>query len=457
MQFAGRSFSRVKSPRVVFAVLIPTVASIMIAALPSAATTPEPTATIRPTTVVTTVATTTTTSATTSTTTTVVEITVPLGKGRTGPQGTESGTTLPAAPGGYKVVAAGRADQPVAIAIRPADKALYVAEKTGRVRPLKDGKVGAPVLDLSPIVSTTNEQGLLGLVFHPTSETRLFVDYTDKKGNVVIAEFTTNKPASGQPIAVDGNSRRVLMQIAKPFNEHNAGTLVFDKSGALLIGIGDGGGSGDPQNNAQRTDTLLGKVLRIIPDRSGDKQYGIPADNPFYSNSTAPKLSGNQKPPRQEVFAYGLRNPWRISVDLPTGDVWVPDVGQSSFEEVNRITPGIKGANFGWRNREGKSSYKGGAKTSGALDPLYDYPHADGRCAVVGGFLYRGKGLPALNGWYLFADVCSGQIMALDPRNKWRATSLGTVLTYPTSFAEGPDGEPWLMSFEGPIARLVKR
>jgi glucose/arabinose dehydrogenase len=224
-----------------------------------------------------------------------------------------------------------------------------------------------------------------------------------------------------------------------------------------LIGIGDGGGSGDPQNNAQRPDVLLGKVLRIIPDVTGGKPYGIPKDNPFYSASNTPQLSGNQKPPRQEVFAYGLRNPWRISVDLATGDVWVPDVGQSSFEEINRIGKGTVAPNFGWRNREGKSGYKNGARPDGALDPVYDYPHADGRCAVVGGFVYHGKALASLSGWYLFADVCSGQIMALDPRNKWRATSLGAVLTYPTAFAEGPDGEPWLMSFEGPIGRLVKR
>ncbi len=422
---------------------------VAVAALPSGATTPSPSATSA--------VTTSNSPASSGPTTTGPEITVPLGKGRTGPQGTDTGTTLPAAPGGYKVVAAGRADQPVAIAVRPADKAMYVAEKTGRVRPLRDSKVGPPVLDLSPIVSTTNEQGLLGIVFHPTSETRMFVDYTDKKGNVVVAEFTTNKPAAGQPIAVDGNSQRVLFRIAKPFNEHNAGTITFDKSGALLIGIGDGGGSGDPQNNAQRTDSWLGKVLRIIPDQTAGKPYAIPTDNPFFSNSTTPTLSGNQKPPRQEVFAYGLRNPWRISVDLLTGDIWVPDVGQSSFEEINRFKPSATAPNFGWRNREGKSGYKRGARPDGALDPLYDYPHADGRCAVVGGFAYHGKALPALAGWYLFADVCSGQIMALDPRNKWRATSLGTVLTYPTAFAEGPDGEPWLMSFEGPIARLVKR
>ncbi len=388
--------------------------------------------------------------------TTLPESTIPAGKGRAAPSVPATGSTLPPAPGVYKLVAAGRAEQPVALAVRPADKAIYIAEKTGRVRPLVNGKVGAPVLDLSPVVSTTNEQGLLGLVFHPTDQTKLYVDYTDRKGSVVVSEFTTNQPESGQPIAVNGNSQRVLFRITKQFNEHNAGTMAFDKSGALLIGVGDGGGAGDPQNNGQRTDVLLGKVLRVIPTPTDGNPYGIPVDNPFAPKSSKPQVTGNKKPPRPEIFAFGLRNPWRVSVDLATGDVWVPDVGQASVEEINRIPKGVGGQNFGWRNREGKSAFKG-ARPPGSVEPLFDYPHADKRCAVVGGHVYRGKALPALVGWYLFADVCSGEVMALDPRNKWRATSLGVTLSYATAFGEGPDGEPWLMSFEGPIARLVKR
>jgi glucose/arabinose dehydrogenase len=388
--------------------------------------------------------------------TSLPESTVAPGKGRTAPSLPNTGSTLPPAPGVYKLIAAGKAEQPTVLAIRPADKVVYIAEKTGRVRPLINGKVGAPVLDLSSVVSTTNEQGLLGLVFHPRDSTKMYVDYTDKKGAVVVAEFTTNEPVAGQAVAVNGNSQRVLLRISKPFNEHNAGTLVFDKTGALLIAIGDGGGSGDPQNNGQRTDVLLGKVLRILPTATEGKPYGIPSDNPFAASSSKPKLGGNQKPPRPEIFAFGLRNPWRISIDLPTGDVWVPDVGQASVEEINRIPQGVGGQNFGWRNREGKSIYKG-AKPPGAVDPVHAYAHADKRCAVVGGYVYRGKGLPALVGWYLFADVCSGEVMALNPRDKWRASSLGVILSYPTAFGEGADGEPWLLSFEGAIARLAPR
>ncbi len=380
---------------------------------------------------------------------------IPAGKGRTAPGSQESGTTLPSAPGTYRLASMGRADQPLAVVIRSFDSMAYVVEKTGRVRPLRNGKAEAPVLDLSPVVSTTNEQGLLGLVFHPTDPTRLFVDYTDRRGAVTVSEFTTNKPLAGQPIAVDGGSQRVLLKIAKPLNEHNAGTIVFDRTGALLIGIGDGGGSGDPGNNAQRTDVLLGKVLRILPDPRGTKPYGIPTDNPFAA-AAAPVLGSNRKPTRPEIFAFGLRNPWRLSVDRATGDVWVPDVGQSKVEEINRVPKGIGGQNFGWRNREGTSPYTGGRPPK-AVEPVHAYAHADGRCAVVGGFVYRGKALPALVGWYLFADVCSGELMALDPRNSWRATSLGITLSYPTAFAETADGEPLIMSFEGPIARLTTR
>ena len=382
------------------------------------------------------------------------EDTIPTGKGRTAPGSSESGTTLPPAPGTYRLAGIGRADQPLAVIIRPADSMAYVVEKTGRVRPFRNGKAEAPVLDLSTIVSTTNEQGLLGLAFHPTDPTRLFVDYTDRKGAVTVSEFTTNKPAAGQPIAVDGSSQRVLLKIAKPFNEHNAGTIVFDRTGALLIGIGDGGGSGDPNNNAQRTDVLLGKVLRINPEATADKPYGIPADNPFAKST--PVLGSNQKAARPEIFSFGLRNPWRISIDRATGDVWIPDVGQSKAEEINRAPKGVGGQNFGWRNREGALPYSGGRPPK-AVEPVHSYLHADGRCAVAGGFVYRGKGLPLLVGWYLFADVCTGEVMALDPRNAWKAKSLGVRLSYPTAFAETLDGEALLMSFEGPIAKLVAR
>jgi glucose/arabinose dehydrogenase len=379
--------------------------------------------------------------------------TVPEGKGRSVPSLPTSGTTLPPAPGTYRLSPAGRAEQPLAVVVRPHDRAVYIAEKIGRIRQWRANVVGPAVLDLRSVVSTTNEQGLLGLAFHPTDPTRLFVDYTDRTGAIVVSEWRSNTPTDGSPITVTPGTERILLRIAKPFNEHNAGTIVFDRTGALLIGIGDGGGSGDPKNNAQRPDVLLGKVLRIIPDPADAKPYGIPADNPFAGKTK--KLGGNASRPRAEVFASGLRNPWRISVDQATGDVWVPDVGQSKFEEVNRIAKGVGGQNFGWRNREGRQAFTGG-RPPGAVDPLFDYAHADNRCAIVGGFVYRGTAMPNLGGWYLFADVCSGEVMALNPTG-WKPTSLGLKISYATAFGEGPDGEPWVTSFEGPIARIVPR
>jgi glucose/arabinose dehydrogenase len=377
--------------------------------------------------------------------------TVPSGKGRTPPPLPTTGTTLPAAPGTYRLVGAGRAEQPVGIVTRPADGTMYLVEKIGRVRAMTPTGPGNVVLDLRNRVVSVNEQGMLGLAFHPTDATRMFVNYTERSNAVVVAEFRTDSPSAGAPIAVNADSERVLLKIAKPFKEHNAGTLIFDRTGALLIAIGDGGSSGDPKNNAQRTDTLLGKVLRITVDPADGKPYGIPADNPFAT--TKPTLGSSTKPPRPEVFAYGLRNPWRISLDRGTGDVWVPDVGESKFEEVNRIPVGTSGQNFGWKLREGRVPFAGGG-AKGMVNPVHVYAHADRRCSIIGGFIYRGSLHPQLVGWYLFADVCSGEVMALNPK-VWKPTSLGLRISYPTSFGEGPDGELWLTSLEGPVARLA--
>jgi glucose/arabinose dehydrogenase len=378
--------------------------------------------------------------------------TVPDGKGRTGPQITsgEPGTTLPATPFGVRVVLAAQVENPIALVQRAGDEAKYILEKPGRVRAIRKGVLDlTPLLDIVSRVSSTNEQGLLGIAFHPTDQKRVFLDYTDLKGSVTVSEFSFDGKT------IDSSSERVILKIAKPFAEHNAGTIVFDKSGALLIGIGDGGGAGDPQNNGQRTDTLLGKVLRIIPDPSGSRPYSIPTDNPF-AKDTRP-LGSNRPPARPEIFAFGLRNPWRISIDRGTGDVWVPDVGQATQEEIDRIPAGTSGQNFGWRNREGTKTFKGGGRPAGASEPVYDYSHTEGRCAVVGGFVYRGTAIPALVGWYVFSDVCSGQLMALKPGKKYTAYSLGVKVTYMTAFGEGNDGELWITSYEGSVGRLLPK
>ncbi len=380
---------------------------------------------------------------------TTVPQTVPEGKGRSAPEAGTDIAKIAAAPFSVKLGLVAQVENPLAVIQRPGDETIYVIEKPGRIRAIRKG-----VLDLTPLLdqvsrtSSKNEQGMLGLAFHPTDDKRAFIDYTDLKGSVVVSEFAFDGKT------FDPASERVLLRVPKPFNEHNAGTIVFDRSGALLIGIGDGGGAGDPQNNGQRTDVLLGKVLRIIPDPDTKTglPYSIPASNPFAKDTRA--LGSNRAKALPEIFAYGLRNPWRISIDRQTGDIWVPDVGQATQEEINRIPAGTSGQNFGWRNREGSITFKG-PRPPKSVDPVYDYSHTNGRCAVVGGFAYRGKAIPKLVGWYVFSDVCSGQIMALKPGKKYQPYTLGAKLSYITAFGEDASGELWATSFEGSVAKML--
>ncbi len=364
-----------------------------------------------------------------------------------------TGTTLPLSATRVKLTPVASMNQPIALSARPNDDALFLADKSGQIRALRAGIIDpTPVLDIVKKVTSENERGLLGLAFKPDDPTRLFVDYTDLKGNVTISEF----PFDGT--RADPTKERVLLSIPKTFNEHNAGSIVFDKAGKLLIPIGDGGGSGDPSNNAQRTSVLLGKVLRIDVDPTADgKPYGIPTDNPFVPKTGAAAISAKKviSGARGEVWAYGLRNPWRISVDRNTGDVWVPDVGQNTYEEINMVPAGKMGMNFGWKLREGKQAYLKGSKPIGAVDPLYDYPHKDGRCAVAGGFAYRGTKIAGIQGWYIFGDVCTGQINALRPDGAaWTPLSLGARVSYLTAFGEDNAGELYALSLEGSVVRL---
>lgn len=364
------------------------------------------------------------------------------GTGRTAMAGGTTGTTLPAAPVRVRLRQVASAEQPLAVVPRAGDDALYVVEKLGRIRALRNGVFDAtPVLDIRPKVSSENERGLLGLAFPPSGAPVLYVDYTDKAGRVTVSEL----PFDGT--TADASKERVLLSVAKPYNEHNAGTIFFDAKGLLYVTIGDGGSFGDPQNNAQRLNTLLGKVLRIDPTPSGGKPYTIPAGNPFAKRAGA----------RPEILAYGLRNPWRTTLDAVTGELWIPDVGQNMWEEVNRLPAGRTGVNFGWRWREGTHAYKG-PKPKDAVNPVYDYPHLDGRCAVAGGSVYRGAAIPALTGWYVFGDVCSGQLSVLRPnadRSRWTPLSLGARVAYLTAFGTDGAGELYATSLEGGVYKLV--
>ncbi len=354
-----------------------------------------------------------------------------------------SGTTIAPSASKVKVVEFARIAQPLAATQRPGDDALYVVSKTGRITVWRDGGFDpAPVLDISNRVDSTNERGLLGLAFSPKRAGLLYIDYTDKKGVVHVSEI----PFDGK--IADVSKERVLLRIPKPFNEHNAGTILFDNDDNLLIAIGDGGGSGDQFNNGQRTDTFLGKILRINPSSSGTEPYTVPADNPFVNQGA---LTNRVKP---EIIAYGLRNPWRISIDRATGDLWVPDVGQSNSEEVNRLARSRWGANFGWRLREGDRKLSGG-NPKGYVEPVYAYPHLDGRCAIVGGHLYRGKNLPWLTGTYIFGDVCTGKIAALRLQGgKWKPEDLGAQVPYLAAFGLTSEAEMIAISLEGGLYRV---
>ena len=357
-----------------------------------------------------------------------------------------SNTTIPLSHQTARLTKIAVVEQPLAAVQRPGDDAIYVVSKTGRISAIRSGTVDpAAVLDISARIDATNERGLLGLAFPPNRRDVLYVDYTTKVGNVIVSEI----PFDGR--VADLSRERVLLDMPKPFNEHNAGTLLFDADAMLYVAIGDGGGSGDKFNNGQRTDTLLGKVLRIDPKPTNGLPYGIPADNPFVPKPGVPTPTRQQ---RQEIVAYGLRNPWRISIDPDTKDLWIPDVGQNLVEEINRMPKSAWGTNFGWRLREGDRAFNG-QRPRGAVDPVYAYPHLDGRCAVAGGFLYRGKALVGLVGTYVFGDVCSGHLMALrNTSGKWAAEELNVTIPYLTAFGVLDSGELVVLSLEGGVYRL---
>jgi glucose/arabinose dehydrogenase len=333
-------------------------------------------------------------------------------------------------------------EQPLAIATRKNDPSLYIAEKTGRVVAIRNGHVAArPVLDLSGAVSLGGEQGLLGLAFSPDGR-YLYVNYTDVNGDTRIVGYAMH----GEHAAV--GSRRQVLFVGQPYDNHNGGDLIFGPDGDLYIGLGDGGSGGDPQGNAQSLGTLLGKMLRIRPTPTGAQPYRVPADNPFVHDAGA----------RPEIWAYGLRNPWRYSFDPVTGDLWIADVGQSAWEEIDRVPGGSTGGlNFGWNLLEGTHRYAGSAP-AGAVPPGYEYPHAGGACVVIGGDVYRGSAIPALVGDYVFADFCLGTLQAIrvQPDGTIAHLDLGATLPNVSSFGPGANGELYVTSLDGGVYRITR-
>ena len=331
-------------------------------------------------------------------------------------------------------------DQPLALAVRTGDDALYVAEKGGRIRALRGGRVDAtPVLDLSDDVSSGYEQGLLGATFSPDGS-RLYVDYTDRGGDTRVVEYPF---ADGRADPAGG---RLLLAVDQPYANHNGGGVLFGPDGLLYIGMGDGGSGGDPKGNAQNLGTLLGKILRIDPRPSGSRPYTVPPDNPFVGRAGA----------RGEIWAYGLRNPWRFSFDAETGALWIGDVGQGAREEISTAEAGSRGGeNYGWDRYEGTRPFEG-RDPSGLVPPVYDYALDEGgTCAVTGGYVYRGQRLAGLRGRYVFADFCRGEVLALvDGPGGRVARPLGPRVESLASFGEDAARELYALSLTGGLYRL---
>jgi len=318
---------------------------------------------------------------------------------------------------------------------------VYIVGQTGRISVAEaNGTLHPePFLDIGDRITAGGEQGLLGLAFHPAyaENGRFFVNYTDQNGDTVVAEYQR----AGEQQA-NHSSERVVLQIDQPYPNHNGGMLAFGPDGFLYVGMGDGGSGGDPHDNGQRLDTLLGKLLRI--DVDGGEPYGIPSDNPFV----------DEQGRRPEIWTYGLRNPWRFSFDRGTGDLFIGDVGQNELEEVDVLPAGTpSGANLGWRIMEASQCFASGdCDAEGLLLPVAEYPTAEG-CAVTGGYVYRGSQFPALQGGYLFGDFCGGQIWGLSAARA-RAGAAGRRLLLQTdlnisSFGEDEEGELYVTDLTG--------
>lgn len=367
-------------------------------------------------------------------------------------------TTVPAATlAGVTVTATEIASlsQPTAMAVRTGDSAIYIAEKGGAVRRIavetdRDGDQTFTVertaaLDISGEVIDEGEQGLLGLTFS-TDGNRMYVAYTGLDARQYLAAYPMGEDRA------EGDERTEVLVVGDFAPNHNGGQLAFGPDGFLYWGMGDGGGAGDPEGTGQNPADLLGSLLRIDPDvppeAADGVTYTIPDANPFVAGGGAP-----------EVWAYGLRNPWRFSFDAEAGDLWIADVGEGDVEEINLLPAAGgrgRGANLGWSLVEGDRPFEGGEAPAGAVAPVHTYDHTGGGCSVTGGFVYRGERIPPLVGAYLYADFCIGRVRALRLVDGAvvEDADLALDVASPTTFGQDDDGELYVLSLEGPVLRI---
>ncbi|MEV8092291.1 PQQ-dependent sugar dehydrogenase [Streptomyces nigra] len=330
------------------------------------------------------------------------------------------------------------AKNPTAGAAGPGGK-LWVAERAGTVRVLGDkGGLGKPVLDISAETTTDGERGLLGIAFD-RKYAHFYISFTNLEGTSTVDEFAVRRGR------IQPHTRRTVLTQTQPYANHNGGDIKIGPDGYLYIALGDGGSGGDPHGNGQNLGTLLGKLLRIDP--RGGTPYAIPADNPFVNTPGA----------KGEIWSYGLRNPWRFSFDSGTGDLLIGDVGQNDWEEIDWAPASSQGGeNYGWGQMEGTHPFRGGTEPENHVPPVHEYDRSNFACSVTGGYVYRGKAIPALRGQYVFSDYCDGTIRSLQMKNgKVTAVNdLGVNGGEIISFAQDRNGELYVFTIGGSLSRI---
>jgi glucose/arabinose dehydrogenase len=337
-------------------------------------------------------------------------------------------------------------NNPVYVTSPANDARLFVVEQSGRIRIVQNGQVlPTPFLDITSRVLSGGERGLLSVAFHPQYQTNgfFYVYFTGLSGELRIERFSVSVNAN----QANGASSKVILTVPHPRSNHNGGLAMFGPDGMLYLGLGDGGGGGDPDLNGQNINSLLGKLLRI--DVNNGDPYSIPSGNPFASRNDA----------KREIWAFGLRNPWRFAFDRTGGNLYIADVGQDVTEEVNVVASTRAGVNYGWNITEGSNCYNASTCSKQGIDlPVLEYGHNDGQCSITGGFVYRGSAMPEIAGTYFFSDYCAGWLKsfryngAVTENRTWSIGSVGLV----TSFGEDSSGEIYLTSANGRVYKLVR-